>query len=779
MQLNANDTALVRTHPQQTNLSLSIFQPRTVLQCQINDASISKGARTINYDTVSLGNFSAVEAGMTLLVGSTAGARDIGKIRIRSATASSFLVAENSDINWANRLFLTVLRYWEIWPIYPRIIPDPNKDTDVIFYKDYDIPYSNQNSIGGTFVNMLSHRAAYLQTGSVALWYCSSGTYNLLGNVLNYNWSFEGGTPSGSSLANPGYVSYSAPGHYVTRLIVSGTSGEIDTSYRYVSIYNTPDVSSVGNTPLKWQINNLSGSRGEAGYRAQITVWENITINEGDVVVLFSNDWYGSANKSIGGNDENNSSIFFVGHIRDGTIKYDYKQSSVTFEIASITDVMKSSEGYAISLESSAAPSKWFQMLDLDGRRGLYHYLKWHTTVMSIADFSFAGQDLKGQYFDSDRTSMYEALYNFMHGALMGTVISDRQGHIWADVDAQAYSNPSGSFPIQFSLTTQDWMGEPSIEERNKIQTSFIEMGGVAYSGVYTGTFSALLSNAPGNAPSVRGTAKTIEGLYLAGQSQLNTMAGNVLANENSRYPSISFDLTSNFRNFEIAPQNVIGVDINPSDTVRRINLHAPYIIDEMSWEYNPETEINYPKIVVKSVLNGNPGDTITIPPIPDGGGYSGFGGNFKFGNISPGAIPIYASTVGNRPSGRWGGYFQNDPTFAMPLVYTGTIYSYGIASNPANSNPIVPILGLYLLVLNIDYNLIAGTAQGTFSSTVGIYPSFLKWKVPILVTDTKTYGYTGVQVLSAGQQVNFFIGNDVANSISGNFTLSLTLLTT
>lgn len=623
MRLSASQLALARTQPQSTRLYLSIFQPREIFRAQINDSSITKGARTITFDNVSLGSWTAIEANFTVLIGSTAGASDIGKIRVRSATSSQLTVAENSNIEWADNQFITVLRYVELQPIYPRIINDPANNENVIFFKDYDIPYTNQNSVLGTFVNMGSHRAAVRQGGSAQISYSSTGTYNLLGSSLSYAWFFEGGTPSGSTSANPGLITYSTNGHFTTRLIVSGSAGELDTGYRYVSIYDKPGEGS--SVPISsWEMTSMNGSRDESGYRASFKVHENIDIKENAVVVLFSDDWYGGANQSLGGNYPGNEKIFFVGNILQDSVRYDYQHSVVEFQAASLTDVMKSALGFSVSVESTAVPSKWYQLYDLDCRRAIYHYLKWHTTALSIADFQFVGTDQKIQFFDADRTSTFDAIDNLMRNTLIGQVVSDRQGKIWMEVEAKAYPNPTGSFTSVVDITRRDWMNEPSVEERLSDDLSYLEYGGVAYSGVNTGTFSALLGSAPGNAPSSRGKIETHQGLALAGQAQLNLLVGNVWANENSKYPKISLDMAGNTRYLDIAPQETTQINILASDTVRGVAINGLYIPDSFNWLYDSKNSVLKPSIDFKSLVNGALGESIIIPVPEDiGGGFN------------------------------------------------------------------------------------------------------------------------------------------------------------
>lgn len=700
MRLTDSQIELIRTRPQQSRLYLSIFQPRTVMQCRINDSTITKGARTITYNSVTLGTYLNVQPGMTLLIGTSLGGKEIGRIRIRSATSTTFTVSENSNINWQDALYLTVLRYWEVWPVFPRIIHDPSNIENVIFYKDYDIPYTNQNSILGAFVNAGPHRAALLDGGQAQLWYSSTGTYHVVpGVTLHYEWEFEGGTPTGSTSADPGYISYSQAGDYVTRLTVSGSNGSIDTTYRYVSIRN-PFSSSPTGTPIqRWTLSDMTGSRIEGGITAKITVYDNIQIDDNAVVVIFSDDWYGSTHQSLGGNYPNSSSIFFVGYVSKDTIQYDYQKSLVQFEVYSITGLMKDAVGFSVSTQSDANPDTWYKILDLDTTIAMYHYLRWHTTILSVSDFQFVGQSQKIQYFDSDRSSMFDSIDNLLKNTLVGSLCADSQGKIWAEVDPMAYTNPTGTFTPVMSLSKRDWYGEPEIAERIQDEVSYIEYGGIAYSGIVTGTFAPLMACAPGGAPSFRGKADSAQqGLAILGQSQLNSIVGNVFANRNTKYNTIRLNITEKLRNLDIAPQETVGIHIDAQDTNENRNINILGIPSEIVWSYNPDTGLLTPQIVFTNLVSGMVGDTIDVPTIQDSGGFSVPGLKLPplpiFQFAQPSGTPTGSSSgmayidcnsnAGTNASvsfsrGAWAGAGADTSGLWMTVLYTGLYLVTGI----------------------------------------------------------------------------------------------------
>jgi len=293
-----------------------LYQPTYAFAGQAT-GTLSKGDMLIDYYAVTTGSYSTVKRGMTLMVGTTPGGWDKGTVRIRTAGSVYLTVAENSHINWAVGDYLTVLNFYEINAVYPRIT---STGTTTYWYKDYDVEYAGQNSTLGSFICMGSHYAGFTENN---VYYTASGTTNLIGETLTYYWNFEGGNPTGSNAHTPGNVAYATPGQYSTTLIVSGTSAwNVDRSVRHMSIYDRPENGT--NVPiLNWELQDLSGSRDQGGYTANIRIRQLIpdtVLRDGSLVVIFADDWYGdtATRQSIGGNALNRQTIVFVGYVFKG-----------------------------------------------------------------------------------------------------------------------------------------------------------------------------------------------------------------------------------------------------------------------------------------------------------------------------------------------------------------------------------------------------------------------------------------------------------------------------
>lgn len=629
----AAELALLRTQPQQTRLYLSIFEPQTVFQAQVNDASIAKGDRVITYDS-GVGNYLDVTGGMTMYVGTSAGAKDKGEIWLRKApSATEITVGENSHINWADDDYLTIVNFYQIWPVYPRYVQDGE---NITVYKYYDIGYVDENEDLGSFVVMGSHYAGFIDpsTGTAQVYWDASESENVIGVTgTTYLWSFEGGTPTGSTSITPGWVTYDTPGHYYALLTTTEPIGNNDDyGVRQVSIYDRPGYGS-SNPILKWGLDEFTGSRDEGGYTARVWVKEDVSsVTDGALVVIFADDTYGNTQQSIGGNSAQRESIVFVGYILDGSIDYDYKTSTVRFDVGSPTEIMKIGEAFSVSVEDSTNPTAdatskggdpWFYLVGLTTKTALYHYYRWHSTVASLLDIRYVGDEFNIQFFDADRTSLYDASNTFLKSTVYGATVCDRQGGLYFEIDAGAIDSAASSLNQSMFVDNHDWMGTPSIVERVTGEVAYLELGGVAYSGGGSGTFSAMIGAAPGNAPAYRGKNLKLSGFALTNQTQVNNLVGNIWENMNSQYPEVNLDLVGNFRNLDIAPQEVVTMTLQSGDTFRGISWEQKAFTPRaMSWNYNSEKGLFLPSVTLKEITQGNAGETIAIPVTPPSGGY-------------------------------------------------------------------------------------------------------------------------------------------------------------
>jgi len=181
---------------------------------RVNDAAIDRGARSIVYDN-DVGEDN-VSAGMTLWVGSAAGLYDVGRVRVRSIdTATNTLtVAENSEIEWADDLYLMcpgAYGFRELWGVYPRLTETAGV---VNFLMDYDEDFTSpQDTVLPPKANAGPPAVAWIDsvTGLATLHFTGDRSYSteVGASIDSYGWRFPGAFPGDLPVVAP-YAWWSA-----------------------------------------------------------------------------------------------------------------------------------------------------------------------------------------------------------------------------------------------------------------------------------------------------------------------------------------------------------------------------------------------------------------------------------------------------------------------------------------------------------------------------------------------------------------------------------------
>lgn len=622
----------MRQRPHRTVAYLAIYDPSTVLAAKINMASISSGEREIDISILS-GDAGEVESGMTVYIGTIPNGRDKGRLRVISCDGSALTVAENA-VDWTDGWYLTVVRFFEPWPRFSRIVLDD--DNVPIFYKDYDIAYTNQNQYMSPVVNMGPNDAGFMTTGAYSVYYSSSGSFDPTddGMPTGFAWVFEGGDPTGSHEPDPGWVNYTGAGQFTTRLIATTDSGKELAAHRHIMVYDRPDAGP--NRPVtRWGIRSFDGDREDGGYTLTIFVREQVDfsrVHDGALVVLFTETWQGGERVSIGGNAENRSDILFSGYIESESIRRNPITSNLEFTVRSITGIMESLSTYSATLESKVNAVTWNELRDMTVDKAVINFLRWQSTILEIADFHPTGDTKRVQYMDFSRGNLKEAVSELYESTIAAQFVADRQGALWAEIDASLRSTGSRGLPAALLLTDQDWRSEISIERVDRDDLAYLEMGGIHYSGPTSGTFDAYLAGAPGDVAGYFGGVERTTGLVIAGQPQLNELVGLAYARANAEYADVTIPIAGDYRHIDIAPQERLLVTLDSGDTFRGIEWdEKPFIPQEINYDLFPESQSLMMTLGVREETHGPPGTKIEIPEDPpwDSGDLPDFDINF------------------------------------------------------------------------------------------------------------------------------------------------------
>ena len=669
-----------RTRPHRSNLKLVIYRPAVILAAEVGIVATEDHATLIPFTNVTSGSYANIRPGMTMYVGTAPGKADLGRVRIKDYATSVYVEVARNSMRWSLNPYLTVVDFYEIWPKY---IQEIQSGTSTEHYKDWDIGYSDQNAVMGTLLNVGSH--AVCEAGNQVYW-GSTGTVQTQGSALSYTWIF-GGTTGGSTLDEPGWVTYPTPGNYTTRVeaLVTGTS-HTDYTYRHVVVLGG-DVQPY----TKFEFESLDGTRDEGGWHGKFTVHEtnDDEVIDGSLVMLYSQTTYGNTEANYGHAEHHRENMLFVGYIIDNSVTYDYRTSSIEFEVASSTGRMKLTDSSSMEIDSVLTSVNWYQIPYLNGKRALYHYLNWHTTVLNCCDVQWSLTDKPLRYVQGEISSIYDLVYKMMSKYLLGEVVADRIGTIWIENHPMSIHDQGSQYETTCEITRQDWKGEVVFDEILTAPINYLEAGGLVYGGItgsivndiaLTGSYTTVLSGAPGN--NLReyfGKPDLIQGYYIGSQDENNVLVGDIFAYKASKYPSVNCALSGWYAGFDISPQQITLLTLNQSDTQRGIVWASKkFLLREMSIDH-PNNASLFPELNLHECTEGITGETVPVlaPPIVNTPGFTP--GGFVLPPFNPGwpQIPI--------PS-----FIPRIPPIVSPPI------SECIGENPANGPYDTFIRGTY-----------------------------------------------------------------------------------
>ena len=109
--LTSGELSLLRTRPQSARYALATHRPPVIFQAKLTAVPNNFPTSQIGYTGVTSGAIAQVSAGMTLLVGTVAGASNLGVIRVRSSANNVLNLAESGSglINWQANACLTAI----------------------------------------------------------------------------------------------------------------------------------------------------------------------------------------------------------------------------------------------------------------------------------------------------------------------------------------------------------------------------------------------------------------------------------------------------------------------------------------------------------------------------------------------------------------------------------------------------------------------------------------------------------------------------------------------
>lgn len=575
------------------------------------------GACLIPYDNA-IGDYTDVLPGMTLHLGSAQGLRDLGRVRVKSITATQITVAMNSDVKWADNAYITIVESIDLWSVYPRINPDTGK-----FYKDEVAYTTNVNTkqtvwlppvpiMGPPGVAFLDDDEAFLDfVGEDSYTLCSNGiktsstvSVGDVACVIGTGWTWPDGTLiSGSAIAfgteaSPNIVKWTTSGRRLGSLNVKNDkpSGneKSTTGYRPIFILNRPGTAEGVDEPyVNFNIEKLEGDFESGGWTATIQVFGDADIDEfpdNAMIVLFAEERWGgnpygetpelATIQSIGGypGRENVKAVVWImeetthiGFAADG-------RRYVEFQVQTIDGLLKAIAGYMMSVEdrvhaygtdADTSCTDWWHVFKLQVNRVIQYVSAFHTTLHNMCDFYIANDNSRVWAWDFGDGSLYRQMDDYGATAIAGRMLCTKQSQLYIERDIQM---AAASWKPNFNVLALDkdihLREELDLPRPHRGRVRRVDLEGLLWDGW---TSKACLARAPSVAPNQDGVDESMPGYIADSQSEFNEIAGYMLAAKNNPWTGLSFKFQGNFSFLDIAPQGYLTLSLLATDNKRGI----------------------------------------------------------------------------------------------------------------------------------------------------------------------------------------------------------------
>lgn len=660
--LTAPELVVYRTPNQATRVLFAIPTYHTIYTATLASVPSSNDMVGTLAFTNGAGTLSDVKADMTLYVGTSAGAYDLGMCRIRKAPiAGTFYVGEISEVEFdhGGTIYLTVVDDYSLWAKPVRLVSGVAK-------MDYDIDYSNQHTNFDPVPILGSHAVGKLVDGTVTLRLgpsADTASYVIGSSVSSYAWTCTGASFSSTTVANPN-VTFTSPGTYLAYCTITGANGKTFQGVRYVIIYDDDNPLNEG------VLRSVSYDHDSGGMSFSVEMYRDAAetdVRKRSLVILVTEDTVDNAAVEFACPIQGRENILAVGWVGPENITQHEYKGMVEFTCHNAAWWMQNMEGYLSGVEFKVGTSSdWTNCSTLTVRKMLFHFLHWRTTATRLMDVILTDDTKYSAGFKTVTGGLWEQITTIGATSIFAYPGVDRFNRLWIQVEPQMVAEASRtSFPEIMDMDSQDWVGEVHVlGELPRI--SMLYFSGVAVSS--SATPLAYVSLSPGHIHGRYGRTEVQDNYLVSSQANSNQTAGLYYGWQNNK-KEFEIELAASMRMTDIWPRQYVNLTITADEDPRGIGYDGRAILRRMEIKHDPGAGVlafmHYyePETFEGLAINGD---------IPDSEGYEDFGQIPNFPPLKPIPLtPITAPIIPEDVDDDVGPRVVLLPTSNFGLIYT------------------------------------------------------------------------------------------------------------
>lgn len=620
--LTPDELELLRADGHFTKLYLAILKPNTVYTARL--ASVPSSTDNVNAIsfTSGVGTLSDVKPGMTCYVGTTAGAYDLGMVRIRKdPIAGTFYIGLTSEINWQGMCHLTVVDDFDLWAKHAVL-------ADSALTMDVDVSYSDQHTDFNPVPILGTHAVAKLEGETVDVQFGppeGEESWVFDSTIDSVLWEIPDAIAIDDDTAIRPIATFDSVGTHVAYCVVHATNGKSTRGVRKAYIWNDD------NPPATvFQLAQCTAEYETGGWMFDINMEAEASLSEirdRELVILFAEDWYGippnQVKQSIGpiAGREN---IVCVGRIVGQSIRWDRDSGNVHFVVQGAHYWLNKIKGFPIQIQPASAATSWSQLPAMTVDRVLWHLLFWHSTVINTMDVHLTNSTLYVDQGTSMASSIWAQLVDIAFSKLLAQPGVDRFGRLFVDVDPNATPEADRDWPTIMPLDPDDWQEGIDLQRVTVEDCSLIRLTTLLVNSA--GSASALYSLSPGHTPRRYGDPEMMDRILAGSQAESNSKAGLILGWRTNEFPDVPVIILQNNRMFDLWPRQFAGLTMAAEDNPRGVGYDGNLIPRRIALYFDSEAQFMHPELNFEGEtfeqlsVNGDIPDTnmddLTLPPI-------------------------------------------------------------------------------------------------------------------------------------------------------------------
>jgi hypothetical protein len=589
--------ALLRAGEHKTKVWGSVLIPTQIWDAQINDPAATRSTTSIAFDNGSGagGAFANVEAPQEIWVGTSVGAKDVGRLRIKSISSGDSGISGTVTVNYhphilANNHYLTFILDYPIRQKFPFI------EVDGTFKKDKDIAYTDENEEPEPVVVCGTDRAGWLDPISADIVFnvSAADSYAIAEGASISSYACSVLPPAGSSVVfntstGEGTVTFTTTGYRWVKFTATDSNGKSRVSRRIYWVHD-PDPAGADYPMFEFTGLRLNGDWNRGGWNTFFQVHNDATladIPDETSILIWSESTYGTTEESITLFPVSNVETILNGFIIRDTTQQDLKGGAglVNFEVHTPHEMLRRFS-FSVSLEVvQGTPDKWWKYEDwLTIGRAIHHLWNQHSTIFDRVDvLDLMRNTLRRAYTEFEEGDLYSMADGFaLQRGTRQHLVSDMGGRIHLTHDMQLLTDAERrARPIVFDIAMDDLSGQFSLPREPLNRAAFVKVSGFAWDGTFktdannqvVPDVDPICASAPGLMPADEGeSVAVLDRQTWINQAHADQIAGRLFAKENNEYGNIPMTFHGNYLGvFDMAYEQWYTMSLQSGDTERGV----------------------------------------------------------------------------------------------------------------------------------------------------------------------------------------------------------------